>query len=221
MRKNEKKKDKKIYVILLLILIILLLTVVGTIAWLTKVSSVSNTFTIGSFEKPSTSPLDPTIKIDIDGNIYEPSWNKDETHKLIPSVTFAKDPYVGLGKGSEDAEVYVYVENDFSNKVYFTINDGWEAVEATAGYKAGTYTSGLFKYTTTLNASKTDDIWTATPLFSSVATDETSTIEDFTVDSSKKSEIKVSSFLHQAKDNKGTAIPAETILQAAKEAFNI
>ena len=145
--KRAKQGNKKTLSAIVLLLILAILVSAGTIAWLTKTSSVSNIFTVGSFENPSTSPTNPETPIDIDGNIYEPSWNDEEEHTLIPDATFAKDPYVGIGAGSEDASVYVYVENSFSNKVYFTINEGWEAVEATEGFKSGTYTSGLFKYT--------------------------------------------------------------------------
>lgn len=219
--KREERKNKRILVILTCLLLIAVLVSTGTIAWLTKTSSVSNIFTVGSFESPSTSPTNPEIPIELDGNIYEPSWNPEEEHKLIPAATFEKDPYVGIGAGSEDAAVYVFVENSFTNKVYFTINEGWEAVSATNGFKEDTYTSGLFKYTAGLTASSDTDSWTETPLFSSVSTDETATIDDFTVEGSEQLEIKVSCFLHQKKDSEGSEIPALTIENAAKEAFDI
>ena len=134
--KREKQSNNKTFLSIVLLIILMILVLSGTIAWLTKTSSVSNIFTVGSFENPTTSPTDPETPISIDGNIYEPSWNAEEEHKLIPAATFEKDPYVGIGTGSEDASVYVYVENSFSNKVYFTINEGWEAVEATKGFKS-------------------------------------------------------------------------------------
>lgn len=220
-RAQRKENNKKILAVIVFTLIVAFLVAAGTIAWLTRVSSVSNTFTVGSFESPKTDPTDPTKAINIDGNIYEPSWKASETHKLIPSATFVKDPYIGIGAGSEDAVVYAYVENNFSNKVYFTINSGWEAVEATAGSKAGTYTSGLFKYSAGLTSKADGDTWTTTPLFSAVETDEAAVLADFTPATGKNSEIKVSSFLHQAKDNEGTAIPDTTIVAAAKAAFGI
>ena len=219
--KREKQSSKKTFLSIVLLIILMILVLSGTIAWLTKTSSVSNIFTVGSFENPTTSPTEPQTPISIDGNIYEPSWNEEEEHKLIPAATFEKDPYVGIGAGSEDASVYVYVENSFSNKVYFTINEGWEAVDATEGFKSGTYTSGLFKYTEGLKNAVDADVWTSQPLFSSVVTDETATIEDFTIKGSENLEIKVSSFLHQTKDSDGAPIPEETIKQAATDAFGI
>lgn len=218
--KRAKQSNKKAVSVIVLLLILALIVVGGTIAWLTRTSSVSNIFTVGSFETPSTSPTNPETPITIDGNIYEPSWSAEEEHKLIPDATFEKDPYVGIGKGSEDATVYVYVDNSFSNKVYFTINSGWEVVEATEGFAEDTYTSGLFKYTAGLTGSTSQDVWTTTPLFSNVVTDETATSEDFTVEEGDL-EIKVSAFLHQTKDSSGLPISEDTIKQAAKDAFGI
>ena len=219
--KRLKQSNRKTTFSIILVTILLVLVLGGTIAWLTKTSSVSNIFTVGSFENPSTSPIDPETPIDIEGNIYEPNWNAEEEHKLIPDATFEKDPYVGIGAGSEDATVYVYVENSFSNKVYFTINQGWEAIEATEGFKEGTYTSGLFKYTPGLKNATDADVWTSQPLFSNVVTDETATIDDFKVTDPENLEIIVSSFLHQTKSADGTEIPEKTIEDAAKKAFGI
>ena len=215
-----RSKKKKISAIAL-VLIVGVLAISGTIAWLTRTSSVTNTFTVGSFEVPNTSPTDPETPIEIDGNIYEPSWVVSDEHKLVPAISFDKDPYIGIGAGSEDAAVYAYVENSFSNKVYFTINSGWEAVSAEAGFAEGTYTSGLFKYTAGLKGSSDSDTWTTTPLFSSVNTDESATAADFTVGTDEKMEIKVSSFLHQTKKGDGTLISEDIIEDAAKKAFDV
>lgn len=218
---NEKRKNKK--GLLLILLAFLLVTVVasGTIAWLTQTSTLTNSFTVGTFEDPTTSPTDPSQTIQLDGNLYEPSWDSSVEHKLIPGVSYSKDPYVGIGAGSEDAIVYVYVKNNFSNKVYFTLNNGWEAVEATDGYAQGTYTSGLFKYTLGLSDAEDADVWTAQPIFSSVVADETALISDFTVAEGTNSEIVISSFIHQKYDGDGNAIDEATILAAAKDAFGI
>lgn len=218
--RNTERKNKKIIAVIIFALLIAFLVSAGTIAWLTRKSSVTNTFTVGSFEVPTTSPTgDP---ISLDGNIYEPSWNLEEEHKLIPSATFDKDPYIGIGEGSEDAVVYVYIKNNMSNKVYFTINEGWEAVEneTTAGSQEGTYTSGLFKYTAGLSGATDADVWTTNPIFSQVVTADDATVEDFTP-ADGDSEITVSCFLHQAKDSEGVAISEDTIKEAAKTAFEI
>lgn len=216
MKKNNKKK-----IIIVIGVLLFFIAASTTIAWLTKTSKLINTFTVGTFSIPTTSPTDPAQTIDIEGNLYEPSWNEQEEHKLMPGVSFAKDPYVGIGKNSEDAVVYIYVENNFTNKIYFTINEGWEAVEANAGYLPNTYTSGLFKYTSTLAGSKEKDVWTTTSLFSEVIADDTTEISDLTVAENKEEEIVVSSFIHQANDDQNNPIDDSIILEAAKKNFNL
>lgn len=215
--------EKKRNALLVVLGVILAVGIIGgTVAWLTRTSSLTNTFTVGSFETPVTDPTDSSKTIDIEGNLYEPSWDEDAEHKLLPGNEYAKDPYVGIGAGSEDGVVYVYVKNNFSDKIYFEINNGWSAVSgyATAGSKAGTYTSGLFKYDTVLTASANSDVWTTTPLFSKVEVADTANSADFNTESNAKT-ITVSSFLHQAKDDEGEDIDATEILNAAKGAFKL
>ena len=217
---RKTKKNKTIIAAAVLALIIAFLVVGSTIAWLTKTSSLTNTFTVGSFNVPTTDPTDPTDTISISGNIYEPSWDSSEEHKLIPSASFAKDPYVGIGAGSEDAVVYVNVDNNLSNKVYFTINSGWTPVtnHVTEGAANGTYKGGLFKYTAGLTADADDDVWTTTPLFSTINTSNDATSTDFTP-AQGNPQIVVSAFLHQANDNNGDPISSSTIENAAIAAF--
>ena len=224
--KNKKK------LLIPLLLLVLLVAVGGTVAWLTSTSELTNNFTVGSFTEPTTDPVNPQTTLaseiapgmnNLDGNLFEKSWDARDEHKLLPGIEFDKDPYVGIGPGSEDAVVYLYVENNATNKVYFTINTGWEAVTGTftkAGSASGTYTSGLFKYTAGLTADDEDDVWTTTPLFSKVKVDSTAKDTDFPEGNNTK--ITVKSFLHQAEDAEGTAIDDTTvILPAAKLAFNL
>ena len=216
----KEKKNKKRLLLIVLLGVLSLTFVGGTVAWLTQTNTLTNSFTVGTFEIPTTKPTDGS-QVSLDGHLYEPNWDENETHKLLPGSTFAKDPYVGIGQGSEDAVVYVYVKNNFSNKVYFNLNTGWEAVEAKDGYLTGTYTSGLFKYTAGLNDASGADVWTTKPLFDSVIVDDTAQAIDFELASGASSEIVVSSFIHQAKDGSGNAIDETEILQAAKNAFGI
>ena len=219
--KNNQKLNKKSIILVVLAILLGTVLVGRTIAWLTRTSTLTNTFTVGDIKVPTTAPNEPTNTISLDGNLYEPSWDASAEHKLVPGQTFAKDPYVGIGAGSEDAVVYVYVENNFSNKVYFTINNGWEAVEATSGYAPNTYTSGLFKYTAGLSGATSGDVWTTNPLFNNVVVDDTAGITDLTVESTANTEIVVSSFIHQANGGDGQAIDEASILESAKDAFNI
>ena len=80
--------------------------VLGTIAYMTAQDSKTNTFTVGSFNKP-TDPDDPEQTLD--SYLIEPNWV--ENSKLVPGGSVDKDPKVGIGAGSEDAYIYVYVDN--------------------------------------------------------------------------------------------------------------
>ena len=215
-----KKKNRK-YVVIPLLLLLLLVTVGGTVAWLTATNSKTNTFTVGKFVIPEKLP-DGTTDNEENSYLVEPDWDTDDAHKLLPGATFAKDPTVGLGPKSEAGVAYMYVTNNLSNKVYFTLGNGWEPVTgyATAGSANGTYTSGLFKYTTILAPGDSSDVWT-TPLFSNVVVDSTAGDSDITVQSGDP-EIVVKSFIHQAKNQSGQAIDEATvILPAVKAAFNL
>ena len=115
--KNKKK------ILIPLLLLVLLVAVGGTVAWLTSTSELTNNFTVGSFTEPTTDPVNPQTTLaseiaqgmnNLDGNLFEKSWDARDEHKLLPGIEFDKDPYVGIGPGSEDGVVYVYVENNFT-----------------------------------------------------------------------------------------------------------
>ena len=219
--KENKKTNRNLILVILLCVIALSATIGGTIAWLTKTDKLTNSFVVGTFEVPTTDPVDSSVGINIDGHLYEPSWDDSITHKIIPGSSYAKDPYVGIGAGSEDAVVYVYVENNFSTKVYFTVNPGWEMVGDEGGFKEGTTARGMFKYTAGLTGNPNSDVWTTTPLFNEIVVDESADYSDLAVGEGKKSEIVVSSFIHQAKDADGNPIDESIILEAAMKAFGI
>ena len=225
---EQKKSRKKLLIALLAAL--LLVGVGGTVAWLTSSNTLVNEFTVGTFSEPTTDPEDSSQPLDkvngnFDGNLYEKNWNPNEEHKLMPGTTYQKDPYVGIGPGSEDGVVYVYVENNFTNtdKIYFTINNGWEAVagKTTAGAVSGSYKSGLFKYTAGLVGKADEDSWTTTPLFTNIVVADDATSDDFEVAQGQDTAVTVKSFIHQAKDSSGADISASEIQSAAETAFGI
>lgn len=190
-----ENKKKKRYGIVAALLLLVLAAGVGTYAWLTAQSSLTNNFTTAGINKPTTDPDKPGQPIPTDpdkvnGNLTETKWVKDS--KLAPGVSVAKNPNVGIGKGSEDAYVYVFVNNktapagtDDSKTTYFTINSGWQAVDAsTVAGEPTHYLGGLFVYigggteATPLIASKTEDKWTG-ELFSQVTTPKETEQKDF------------------------------------------
>lgn len=230
---TQKKNRKKALLLSVLGLTLVACITAGTMAWLTAEDSVTNTFTVGNFnvpdpDKPETPDPDPDSGVDPEtptvsetGYIIEPSWDTAAEHKLVPGGSLYKDPYVGIGAGSEDAVIYVYVENPFLNEsVYFKLNDAWQAVDGqtTDGPAVGTYVGGLFKYvgedgTGILKASKDKDVWTSRAVFTQVTVSDNASTADLNIEGAKT--ITVSCFIHQATDGDGTAIPANTIKDAA------
>lgn len=207
-----EKKSKKKYLIGVLALLLVAIAVGGTVAWLTATSQKTNSFTVGAINDPTTPPGGGEDgDSSISGNLDEPNWKNGST--IAPGMTVVKDPYVGLGKGSEDAYVFVYVENStgtaIGNEAYFTLNSGWAPVEgkviAGAG-GVGTYSGGLFVWTGSadssvtapgvLVASEDSDVWTKTPLFSEVIMPDAATAE--TMGDSGTVTMKVSSFVYAA-----------------------
>ncbi|MBQ1372965.1 hypothetical protein IIY67_01975 [Candidatus Saccharibacteria bacterium] len=216
MQKNKDFLKKTLPVFLFALLA--LGVIGGTVAWLTAIDHKTNSFSVGDFTIPTTKPSDSsqTITPTLTGNLYEENWDENATHKLLPGKTFAKDPRVGLGTNSEEAVVYICVENANTNKVYFTIANDWSPVAnyTTAGSANGTYTKGLFKYNSNLGPTTNADAWTSA-LFSNVVVADDAESTDFV----EPYDVTVNSYIHQAK-NGATPIPAADIEAAAKAAFS-
>jgi len=205
------KLDKKSILIVILAVILIAVMIGGTVAWLTASTKIVNTFTVGTFKTPTKSPI-VNDETQVTSYLYEPNWDPNNA-KLVPGASIDKDPYVGIGKGSEDGIVYVSVENNFSDKVYFTLNTGWEVAEATPITEGGnTYKSGIFKYTAGLEGNAENDVWT-TPVFETIEVADDATAENLTVTGDKT--ITVKCFIHQT----GSELSNEQILNAAKDAF--
>lgn len=205
-----ENKKKKRYGIVVALLLLVLAAGVGTYAWLTAQSSLTNNFTTAGINKPTTDPDNPGQQIPedntkVDGNLTETKWVANS--KLAPGVSVAKNPNVGIGKESENAYVYVFVKNETasaeatdSKTTYFTINRGWKPVDATAVKGEPThYLGGLFVYVgegteaTPLIASKTEDKWTG-ELFSQVTTPKETEQKDF----ANPATMKVNCFIYAA-----------------------
>ena len=177
----EKKSKRKVVVLTALAACLVVACVGGVLAWINAQSSLTNTFTVGNIKPPTTDPTSPddpipTDPTKVDGNICEPSWI--DQSKIGPGAVVAKDPYIGVGPNSDTAYTYVYVKNNLAG-TYFTLNEGWAAVDATSytgtGAGSGDYTSGLFVYGTAavpteLKATTDKDAWTAKPLFDNIKT---------------------------------------------------
>lgn len=235
-RTKEHSTNKRNTVAVVALLLVCVLAIGGTIAYLTSHSQLTNTFTVGQISpidpnKPGPGPdkpidpEDPELEQKLNGNLYEPSWNPGS--KLLPTASIDKDPYVGVGAGSEECDVFVYVNNTMNHgdNIYFTINEGWRPVGGTKPFKGQKYTGGLFKYEAGLNgttATEGNNVWTNTPLFSTVEVSKDAKAENFkVVGKDEIGTIMVQSFLHQSFDSNGKEISNADILAAAKEQFGL
>ena len=203
------KSKKRSILIVCLALALVAAAVLGTIAYMTAQDSKTNTFTVGSFNKP-TDPNNHSQTLD--SYLIEPSW--EENSKLVPGGSVAKDPKVGIGAGSEDGYIYVYVDNktltEASKKlVTFTLDKDWTAVTdlAVAGDTPNTYVSGLFKYNTKLTGGK----WTSN-VFTKVDVSANANTTDF----AKNPQMTVYAFIHQATGSTGADL-ATTADEAARK----
>lgn len=104
-----KTKSKALLMTLCAVLLVAA-SVLGTMAYLTSQDSVKNTFSIGKI----AITLDEA-KVDDNG---EAQTNvprvKENSYKLMPGHKYDKDPTVHVEKGSEDAYIFVKVENGIS-----------------------------------------------------------------------------------------------------------
>ena len=221
----QNKKKRNVLIGALAVLLVAF-AVGGTIAWLTSQSSLSNVFTVGTINTPTTDPDDEPLPDPssgkVNGNLYEPNWEPNS--KVTPGATVAKDPMVGLGKGSEDAYVFVYVDNNLTTdnaaeQAFFYVNPSWapvidQATPSTSSddkVQAGAYTEGLFKYVGTgsdsttpayvLRAADGKDVWTNRSVFNNVTVPAAVTADDF----SDGKNIDVYAFIYAAEG----ATPAE------------
>ncbi len=113
-------------------------SVLGTLAYLTSTDSVTNTFTVGNV----AITMDET-DVDINGAKDGETRVKSNEYKLIPGVTYTKDPTIHVGADSEDAWLFVKVENgiaaleasDNTIAAQLTAN-GWTLVEGTTNVYA-------------------------------------------------------------------------------------
>ena len=249
-RSRTRSSKKKTVTIAVLVACLLLAAIGGTIAWMTVKDDLTNQFIVGNFNDPTTKPdpdnpeqggddeLDGEDESKLNGHLYEPNWT--ENSKLLPGSTVKKDPIVGIGVGSEDAYVFLHVDNNINkanDPVYFTIDTTkWEPVEGKVyeaknvtnddpGYvdeNTKYYTGGLFMYKEKLSCGNTEkDAWTA-PLFEKVYVKNGATGTDFDLTPSGTNNyaaIEVTALLHQTEDPAdGTPTNLETVaVQWAKD----
>jgi len=105
------KNAKKALLLVLCVVLLVVSSVFGTLAYLTDKEAVVNTFTVGRVDIY----LDEG-KVDEAGNFIDQANNRVQENKyhLIPGQSYDKDPTVKVLKDSEDAWLFVKVENNIA-----------------------------------------------------------------------------------------------------------
>lgn len=170
-----KKKALLIAVVAIALAVVTAASV--TVAWLTaQTNPVTNTFSIG--------------------NINITLSESDNTYKVIPGGTDAKDPKVTVLETSEPCYVYVLVENNLviGDTVVGTPNIGSEWISVkTVGTKT------LYRYNTVVDARTAEKVL---PVFTEVNYDGAA-ITSQNIASLENKTIVIDAFAHQA-DNLAT-----------------
>lgn len=127
------KSAKKALLLTVCALALVLTSVFGTLAYLTSTDSVTNTFTVGNVQIT----LDEA-EVKADGTYVTDVTNRVEAneYKLLPGHSYIKDPTVHVAAGSENAWLFVKVENGIAEiEAETTIADqmvanGWTLIDA-------------------------------------------------------------------------------------------
>lgn len=142
---------KKTLTVLLALVLVIAMSVAGTMAYLTDKATVTNSFTVGKVAI-TLDELDTDNDTNTSDNVQVGNTVRDKAnaYKLIPGVTYTKDPTVHVTAGSEDCYLFVKVVNgikDYEAAGDTTIADqmeanGWEVVDATNGTYVYAKTTG-------------------------------------------------------------------------------
>ncbi len=223
-----EKKKRRTVVAVALVACLALAGVMGVMAWYSSQSAITNTFTSGNIKPPTTDPTNPEQGLNdgkhegqVSGNIVENKWVPNS--RITAGSTVAKNPNVGLAPKSDDAYVFVYVDNKLGTNTHFKLNANWKAVDGMATqYNSveGEYTGGLFMYVGNGGSEAAmlqaqgeggKDVWTG-EVFSSVTADAGAVIES-------NPQMKVSAYMI-AKSNASEELSAQAAIEAAKDWAN-
>ena len=135
---------KKTLTVLLALVLVVVISVAGTMAYLTDSATVNNTFTVGNV----TITMDET---DVDNSTADKERDTANAYKLIPGVTYTKDPIIHVDPLSEDCYLFVKVVNGIKN--YEATGDTTIAAQmAATGWKVVDENKGIYVYAKTTGA---------------------------------------------------------------------
>lgn len=127
-----KTKSKALITTLCAVLLVAA-SVLGTMAYLTDHQTVTNTFTVGKISitldeakvNLDGQPLDKNDQVVDVTNAHRQTTND---YKLMPGKTYTKDPTVHVQANSEDAYIFVKVENGIADYEAATVEGGYKNI---------------------------------------------------------------------------------------------
>ena len=148
------KTKRKALLLSLCAVLLVVASVMGTMAYLTSTDTVTNTFTVGNVQIT----LDEA-KVNPDGTLVPNAARvKRNSYKLLPGLTYTKDPTVTVLSGSESS--YIKMTATFSNAAeldaIFAPTGGANLTSIFNGYDS---TNWIAKGSTTAANTRTYEFW--------------------------------------------------------------
>lgn len=162
------KKSKKFLALVLSLAVIAVTSVSPTFSWLSAQSErVVNTFAGGAI-----AIVVDEAKVGPDGSVVEGGRVTENRYKYVAGAVLDKDPTPTILKGSDSCYVFLYLENELTDKFSLNIdNDSWKAVAQDGG-------NTLYVYSTKVDASQAENDVVLNPIFTKVTVSDSLTAED-------------------------------------------
>lgn len=134
---------KKMLMAVVAIVLIVVVSVSATFAYLTAQDEVVNTFTVGKVEitldEAKVNVYGEKVKADgtvaEEGDVLADRVDAN-TYKLIPGLTYTKDPIVHVDENSEDCWIFVRIENGLGANAAINIGADWTLLDGTGNVYA-------------------------------------------------------------------------------------
>ena len=135
---------KKTIALALVLVMAFGVTMGGTFAYLTSQDTVVNTFTVGNV----VITLDEA-PVNVNGVVVDGDRVKENSYKLMPGHNYVKDPTVHVDENSEDAWLFVKVDNGIAN---IEADTTIAAQMETNGWTPVANTTNVYAYKNTVSA---------------------------------------------------------------------
>lgn len=138
-----KSKHKALLLALCAVLLVAA-TAFGTLAYLTDTEAVKNTFTVGKvgLSLDEAKVNEAGQKLNTENEVWETGDTyadrvTDNTYHLLPGMTYSKDPIIHVDADSENAYIFIKVDNngieaieetpsaDYTNVAAQILDNGW------------------------------------------------------------------------------------------------